>query len=268
MKKKILTLFVGLSLFSIWLSGCGNNPEKRGKVIATINNEPIFVKEFNAALALTRKRDPLYKVTPQTLKEHVDLLIDKRLLIQEAKKLDLDQADRFINTIQTFWEQTLIRDLVAKKHKEFDKTVSVTDDEIRDYYNNMAYRITYKVVRNDDRSVIDYIARGDPEGIAWDREVGPIGFDDALSEISLAAFSVPEKSTKIVTAKDTTYLIYVSKKERVPIAPFEELKDHIVRNIKDRKKRAYFDSWFRAIRTSSDVRINNDVLKSYRKNRS
>ena len=123
MKNRIeFFIVLTLSIFLLINFGCAKKPQ--GKVIATINGDPIYVKDLNREIALSFRRNPMFRISPQTLENQLNILIDRRLLIQEARKKNLDRTDRFVNTIKAFWEQTLIRDLMAYKNKELGETAS------------------------------------------------------------------------------------------------------------------------------------------------
>lgn len=72
--------------------GCGKPAEKpasavpAGKIIATVNGEPIFEKDLKYSLALRIKNDPSMEVTPSTMGEQMQLLIDERLELQRKKR--------------------------------------------------------------------------------------------------------------------------------------------------------------------------------------
>ena len=56
------------------------------KIIATVNGEPIYNKDLKLALALRLENNPSFKVTPNTLKEQINLIIDERLTLQHKKR--------------------------------------------------------------------------------------------------------------------------------------------------------------------------------------
>jgi hypothetical protein len=64
-------------------------------------------------------------------------LIRKELLIQEAKKLNLDRKEKFIKTIERYWESTLIRDLMDLKCEEINKRIYVSEEEIEARYQEI-----------------------------------------------------------------------------------------------------------------------------------
>jgi hypothetical protein len=61
-------------------------------------------------------------------KTFIEELITKELLIQEAKKMGLDNEEPFRRSIQNYYEQTLIRNLTQKLVSGIK--VSVSEDEV------------------------------------------------------------------------------------------------------------------------------------------
>ncbi len=119
------------------LLACSREPPQKKDVLATVNDYKLTVGEFQNLLADDMKNDPELKITDQTKKMFLNEAIQKEILIQEAKHLKLDQEEKFIRTIERYWESTLIRDLVEKKGQEFAQRVIVTQEEIQQRYNAM-----------------------------------------------------------------------------------------------------------------------------------
>ena len=69
--------------------------------------------------------------------QFLEELIRKELLIQEAKKQKLDQQKKFIQTIERYWESTLIRNLIDLKSEEIHNKVVVSEEEIQIRYEKM-----------------------------------------------------------------------------------------------------------------------------------
>ena len=133
-----LPFFLALFLYLTALTGCGNsgqrNPADSG-IAAFVNKEPIFVSEINKNIAIKVRQDPLFKVTSEAQEEQLDMLIDKKLIIQEAIDRGLAREEKFVNSIKNFWEQTLVRDFIDYKKREFAQNLYVTATEISDYYD-------------------------------------------------------------------------------------------------------------------------------------
>jgi len=64
----------------------------------------------------------------------LDNLINRKLLLQEAQRQGLDKDKAFLESIQNFWEQSLLKIVVDKKMLELQASITVTDKEIEDYY--------------------------------------------------------------------------------------------------------------------------------------
>jgi hypothetical protein len=126
----IITLF-------LFIPGCSRENHNRGKVVASVNKEQISLEDFQRELALRSKQNPHYKVTPEAVSEQLNTVIDRRLMVQEAMKRGLASNEDFIRTIQSFWEQTLIRELIEAKNHEWEGRLFVTEQEIHDYYNGI-----------------------------------------------------------------------------------------------------------------------------------
>lgn len=77
------------------------------------------------------------KITDSIKKEYLDQIIQKQILIQEAKRLKFDQKPKFIRTIERYWEATLIRDLMEIKSREIEAQVIVTQEDVHRCYNEM-----------------------------------------------------------------------------------------------------------------------------------
>jgi hypothetical protein len=121
-------------LFLIFLAGCDKSGGGDRDVIAYVNREPITESELKYDMALKARQDPSFRITPETEAEELDSIIDRKLLIQKAMEKGLAREPKFVNTIRNFWEQTLIRDLVDYKEKDY---VYVTEDEIKNYYDEL-----------------------------------------------------------------------------------------------------------------------------------
>jgi len=83
-----------LSLVVILLiSGCKKRPEEKG-IVARVNGEPITLKEFNKALL---PYSPSKEEIPGLKRRLLDQLIEKKLKIQEARRLGLVVTDEELN---------------------------------------------------------------------------------------------------------------------------------------------------------------------------
>jgi len=118
--------------------GCASKKEASDlEVIARVNGEEVYLKDLKREIAIRLRQDPSLELDEFALNEMTDMLVKRRIIIQEAAKKNMAQEPRFVDTIKTFWEQTLIRDFIEYKNSEFERYVFVTDEEIKDFYENI-----------------------------------------------------------------------------------------------------------------------------------
>lgn len=129
----LLSLFF---LFSLMLSCCSESaPDKQ--IISRINDYELTLDEFQYLLAQELELDEDFKLTHETRKRFLEEIIQKELLIQEAKRAKLDQQKKFMQAIERYWESTLIRNLIDLKSEEINKKVVVSEEEIKLQYDKM-----------------------------------------------------------------------------------------------------------------------------------
>ena len=112
-----------LFLLLLSLFCCSQEKPVESKILARINDYNLTLDAFHHQLAAELEFDKDFKLTEEAKQEFLEELIVKELLIQEAKKLKLDRKDKFIRTIERYWESTLIRDLMDLKSKEIQKDI-------------------------------------------------------------------------------------------------------------------------------------------------
>ena len=124
-------------MVALLLSCQGPEDANRGPILASIGSYQLTLNEFERQLAEEAEFNPDYIITKAAEPEFLEQLIRKELLIQAAKKMKLDQRERFIKTIERYWEATLIRDIMEIKGAEFEQRVYVTQEELESAYQGI-----------------------------------------------------------------------------------------------------------------------------------
>jgi hypothetical protein len=120
-------------LFVIFLSGCGPVRENK-QIVARINEYGITLDEFNNEF---KNSSFAQNDTPDSKRDFLNNLINRKLILQDAQNKGLDKDKSFLKMIEKFWEQSLLKLAVERKTKDMANSVSVSDKEIEDAYNNM-----------------------------------------------------------------------------------------------------------------------------------
>lgn len=132
MKKQII--FV---IFLI-LAGCGAGDKSENantNIVVKINNFELLEEDFNDLIKLEAETNPNFEVTDQGCRKFLDYLIRKEILIQTAKSQKLDRKQNFLQTIERYWESTLIRDLIEQKNHDLRRNVLITSEEVKAYFD-------------------------------------------------------------------------------------------------------------------------------------
>jgi len=116
---------------------CSGEQEERNEVVARINNFELTSAEFEHQLARELELETDFRLTKEAKKTFLEEMIRKELLIQEAKKRGLDRKEKFIRSMERYWEATLIRDLMELKGTEIDGRTSISTEEVQGYYRAM-----------------------------------------------------------------------------------------------------------------------------------
>lgn len=132
LRASLLTLVLG-SVFAPW-SGC-TPPQSEERVVAFVNGKPITQTEFDhewAALPdATKARYEKEGGRHIFLKE----LVDDEILLQEARKLGIDQSDAIRDRVRRYKEKLLKDELLKDRMKT---TVELTKEELDKYYEEHA----------------------------------------------------------------------------------------------------------------------------------
>lgn len=101
--------FIGLSLMALGMAGCHKKPE--GQVVATVNGDEVtrrdLVSELQAAGG--QSADDLKAVQPQL----VESVINRKLLVQEAKRENLDKNPQYLSALQRT-QEVLLAQMLAQ----------------------------------------------------------------------------------------------------------------------------------------------------------
>ena len=146
-KRNFLWLMIGVVCAISFCSGCGREAKEK-KVVAGINNYVMTVEDFEDEV----RHSPYGGDKTKDLEELLDLAIRKQVLIQEAQKQGLDKRKTFMKTIERYWRQTLIKELLEKETRRIyqgvskDKQDKALNDWIEGLYKKARIKINKKVL--------------------------------------------------------------------------------------------------------------------------
>jgi hypothetical protein len=252
----VLMLAASLSL-PVILSACAKTSAGDKDVMAYVNKDPIYKSDLKRDIAMRAKFDPEFRLTPETESEQLDAMIDRKIIVQYAMEHGLAREESFVNTIRTIWEHTLIRDFIEYKKKQLQDYLFATDDDIRKYYDNMSYKVTFRVFKSRSKAAAEaayakYLK--DKDTSSW-QAIGPIGYDDVGPIPLLDAFEMGEGEARVFSDEPNHYVIEVVKKERSELAPIDSIKGEIEKRVISMKEKRLFEDWLKDQKKKSKITI-------------
>ncbi len=150
MKRVFFSILVSVLI----LSGCSCATEEGDKrIVAKINNYNMTVDDFRHELK-NLPYDEAELLEEGRSKEYLDRLIEKEILLQEAQRLGLDREKDFMKSIESYWEQALLKLLLERKSREISGLSHVYDNEIEEYYRDSGERAPFSRTKRDIRRAI------------------------------------------------------------------------------------------------------------------
>lgn len=126
-RKWIFQSILTLILISIPVFSFSGDQEP---VVATIGKHRVLRSDLIEVLD-QQASNPEYRPDLAGIRHQLDMLIEKKVLIREAVNHGLALRKSFLKTIRSFWEQTLILELLKVKSAELEESISVSDEEIK-----------------------------------------------------------------------------------------------------------------------------------------
>ncbi|MFQ5587949.1 MAG: peptidyl-prolyl cis-trans isomerase [Nitrospiria bacterium] len=182
-------------------------------------------------------------------------------------------------------ENFLIQKLLDQLARERDENaLKVSEETVRDYYENNReqWRIEDQIkmrqiivvneekamaLRSDILNGADFIKTArthamqthteDNEGMGYvTRAEVPVQFAP-LFELDIGSVS------EVIKTSFGYHLVFIEDKREAQILPFEEIREKLYQQLLDQKRERTFSKWIEKLRSRTEVRINEELLKSF-----
>jgi hypothetical protein len=130
MKRILSALFLLVIIFMLFRLKAPKSQE----YLVKINNYTITSQEFNEEFLASAYAQ---NNTPESKREFLNMLIRRKLVLQDAQARGLDKDKEFLKSIERFWEQSLLKRMMDKKSQEITGTSSIPDSAVEKAYNKL-----------------------------------------------------------------------------------------------------------------------------------
>ncbi len=240
---------------------CSSRHEDK-KVVASVNDGQILLSDLQKEIAGSAKQHPEARLSSQDVEDRLNTMIERKLMIQEAVRLGLSEDERFVQTIKTYWEQTLIRELIDAKTREWADRLYVTNDELGQEYKRLQYRAVIRAARAATKELAEEYKDRMQKGlhVADAETVGPCFYDDVRQSPLRHAFDMEAGETKVFDHDGAFIVVSVVKKEKIALPPLAVMQDKIKATLMEQKRQKALADWVETLKRTSKIRINRGLL--------
>jgi parvulin-like peptidyl-prolyl isomerase len=255
------------------LSSCAGLSHKE-EVLAVVNGEPITAGDFKYSLTISHRREDLSSAGALNLSQFVQKLIDDRLIVQEARRMGMEDYPEVRQAIQAY----ILRESVVRLHDdEIVKQVKVTDQEIRSFYKRNYEQFVLGIIRVDTeekaREILQQL-RGGRDFQELAREYSPDPSQKDAGEVTLRRSSLnpvvdraisnlkPGEFTGVVGVGNKFYIIKLVTRKEAPDEGLESVKGNIERALRRQKEKERSDEYLKYLRERLGVQVNDEIFSS------
>ncbi len=137
----VVVIVIGTIAYSF---GCGRKKTDSEKMVARVDNYYMTIEDFKDRI----KHSSHGTDEIQDLEQLLDLAIGEQVLIQEAQRQELDRQRSFMKTIERYWAQTLIKELIEKQSYKIRESVSDREKQqeaLNDWINELHKKADIKI---------------------------------------------------------------------------------------------------------------------------
>lgn len=233
----IMLVFSGLAVYGLF-----DTRIEISEPFISVNDRIISKAEFEKM----SRRKPAY----MSREQFVESVIDQQLMIQEAIRMDIHKEESFRETVENFYEQSLIKILLDRKLDALK--VDVTKKEIARYQEYCGYKVFLtKYIYPDMENALNR-TNGTVQTIAADFTTLSDDLKFTVLDLEKNEFSHPvHRGMQGVVA----YRLDDVKKSTSMEKDQSEILDvqRIQRQLQDMKKEQLLEDWTRSIRQSADI---------------
>ncbi len=264
----VILLFIGTTGF---VSDKDLPIMKGKKTVAMVNNEPITLDEFNQELATIHQEiGGDQKAEKEKISGLLKRLINTRLIIQEARRMGIDELKELKDSVDVFARQTLRDELLERQVKNIKPDEKEVEMLYRKSIKEWKIRSILFEKEEDAKAMEDALKGGkgfdetlkkslsDKKG-KGSEEGNYLKEKELLPEIAEAASKMKIGSTSSVVKIKKGFVIFKLEDVRYPEDP--KVKEQVRTELLRKKQKEVFSTYEKALKAKS-VKVNDSLLKS------
>lgn len=272
--RKIWTIGVILTLSAALAAGCA----KKADLVAKVGDQVITTEDFQDDFRAQQQTFPSFESELDSRKEHLDQMIDQKLLLLGAYEEGLDTN----NEIQTLIDQQQGKFLLDQLYQdEIVAKVDVTDEEVRQWYDNSGEEIHARHILVESKEEADSIkamldSGADFAELAKERSKDPSAATNAgdlswfrwgtmVAPFQEAAFALKENEiSEPVKSNFGYHIIQLLGRRPVDRQPFEQAEPMIRQRLRQANTQVRLREFLEGLKTKAELRFDDNQLTKIR----
>ncbi len=261
------------------IGGCNFGGGK--DTVATVGDSKITMTQLSDRLATFPPQYAQAIQQPENKIKILEQMIDEEVALEGARKLGFDKTDEVKKQIQNAERQILLNYYVREK---IDKTLTVTEDELRAYYTNNSAQFQAAELRNlshilvatreEAEAIVSRLNAGQSfESLAKEKskdntasnggQLGWVQRGQVVPAFEQAAFSIGSKGglSGVVQTQFGFHVIRLNDVQMRPRYEFEQVKEQIRQMVTNDKKRAKTTEVLGELKKGLKVKITTENIK-------
>lgn len=257
------------------LSGCATlTPDKN--IVALVDGEPVTETDLNYALQVAHRREDLSSARALNYTEYVQKLINDRLLVQEARRMGLEQDPGIRQAVQAF----VLRESVVRLHnEEIMQRIVITEKDVENYYKENYEQFTLSIIALKSEAeagdILEKLKKGEdfkelrqkysveeskeekPEVTLPKRSLSP-QLSEAVSKLKPGEFS------EVIKIRDRYLIARFIDRKKAPDEELQKYSEAITQNLKKTRQKELEGEYLKLYRERAPIKINKELLAEVR----
>lgn len=243
------------------------------KVLATVNGKEITEWDLEQMIFRFPQDRQAFLRSEQGKQQLLEQVISFELIYDYARDEKMDDEEAFLPQLEQMKKEVLTQYAVSKIFSD----VKVSDKEAEEYYNASKDRfkvkesVSAKHILVDSKEKAEEVAKKIENGLSFEDaakeysscpskeqggDLGTFTKGQMVPEFEQAAFTLPVgKISEPVKTQFGYHLIKVENKYDETISPFEEVKNHIMNELLQKKQSLRYVEFVQELKNKYDVNI-------------
>ncbi|HEB76595.1 MAG TPA: hypothetical protein ENJ04_09610 [Nitrospirae bacterium] len=245
-----------------------------GRVLAVVDGRRITEEDLRYSLQIAHRREDLSSAGELSLTGFVQKLIDDTLIIEEARRMGLDQDPRVRKSVDAF----VLRESVVRLYaEEVSSRVSVSEEDLRRYYKKNYETFELGIIevgsKEEAEGILEQLGKGadfrelaakystdltarNGGDIVLTRRSMPPDIGDAVAGLN------PGEVSDVMRIRDKFYVVKLYSRKEAPDEKFDDVRNAVEKAVRKQKEQARADEYLDLLRKRASIRVDEELLAS------